>query len=57
MWAGRDGMDFAAVVTAVPGDYDGDFMIEEDEPSVGSRLESHRIPFDWARQNLPEART
>jgi inosose dehydratase len=50
-------MDFAAVVAAVPGDYDGDFMIEEDEPSVESKLESHRIPFDWARQNLPEART
>ena len=30
-------------------------MIEMDEPSVESKLESHRISFEWARRNLPEA--
>ena len=29
-------------------------MIEVDEPSMESRLESHRISFEWARRNLPE---
>jgi inosose dehydratase len=55
LWAepGRGVVDFAAVVAAVPDDYDGDFMIEVDQPSVESKLESHRISFAWARQNLP----
>ena len=55
LWAepGRGVVDFAAVVAALPADYDGDFMIEVDEPSVESKLESHRISFDWARRNLP----
>ena len=59
LWAepGLGVVDFAAVVAAVPADYDGDFMIEVDEPSVDSNLESHRISFEWARQNLPETRT
>jgi inosose dehydratase len=59
LWAepGRGVVDFAAVVAAVPADYDGDFMIEVDEPSVDSNLESHRISFEWARRNLPGART
>ena len=46
-------VDFDAVVAALPDDYDGDYMIEVDEPSIDSRLESHRISFDWARRNLP----
>jgi inosose dehydratase len=55
LWAepGRGVVDFAAVVAAIPQDYDGDFMIEVDEPSVDSNLESHRLSFEWARQNLP----
>jgi inosose dehydratase len=55
LWAepGLGVVDFAAVVAAVPADYDGDFMIEVDEPSVESRLESHRISFEWARRSLP----
>jgi inosose dehydratase len=55
LWAepGLGVVDFAAVVAAIPDDYDGDFMIEVDEPSVESRLESHRISFEWARRNLP----
>jgi inosose dehydratase len=59
LWAepGLGVVDFAAVVAAVPADYDGDFMIEVDEPSVDSNLESHRISFEWARQNLPETST
>jgi inosose dehydratase len=40
------------VVAAIPADYDGDFMIEVDEPSVESKRESHRISFDWARRRL-----
>ena len=57
LWAepGSGVVDFAAVVAAIPADYDGDFMIEVDQPSVDSNLESHRISFAWARQNLPEA--
>jgi inosose dehydratase len=55
LWAepGRGVVDFGAVVAAIPPDYDGDFMIEVDEPSVESKRESHRISFEWARQNLP----
>jgi inosose dehydratase len=56
LWAepGRGVVDFAAVVAAIPEGYDGDFMIEVDEPSVESKRESHRMSFEWARQNLPE---
>jgi inosose dehydratase len=46
-------VDFDAVLTALPGGYDGDFMIEIDEPSVDSRFESHKIAYEWARHNLP----
>jgi inosose dehydratase len=55
LWAepGRGVVDFAAVVAAIPKVYDGDFMIEVDEPSVESKLESHRISFAWAQRNLP----
>ena len=54
LWAepGRGVVDFDAVVAAMPTDYDGDYMIEIDEPSVESRFESHRMSFDWARQAL-----
>lgn len=57
LWAepGLGVVDFDAVVTAIPVDYDGDFMIEVDEPSMASRLESHRISFEWARRSLPGA--
>ena len=40
------------MLAALPEDYDGDFMIEIDEPSVDSRFESHKIAYEWARQNL-----
>ena len=55
LWAepSRGVIDFAAVVDAVPAGYDGDFMIEIDEPSVASKAESHRIAFEWARRELP----
>lgn len=46
-------VDFDAVLAALPDDYDGDFMIEVDEPSGDSRFESHRISHDWAVRNLP----
>jgi inosose dehydratase len=54
LWAepGSGVVDFGAVVAAIPPDYDGDFMIEVDEPSVDSKRESHRISFEWARSNL-----
>ena len=45
-------VDMAAVLAAIPADYDGDFMIEVDEPSVASKLESHRISFEWARRSI-----
>ena len=46
-------VDFEAVLAALQDDYDGDFMIEIDEPSVDSRFESHRIAYEWARHKLP----
>jgi inosose dehydratase len=59
LWAepGLGVVDFGAVVAAIPAGYDGDFMIEVDEPSVESNVESHRISFEWARRNLPESIT
>lgn len=58
LWAepGRGILDFAAIVAAIPDDYDGDFMIEVDEPSVDSVYESHRISYEWAKSALPLAR-
>lgn len=58
LWAepGLGVVDFDAVLDAIPADYDGDFMIEVDEPSVESRFESHRISFEWARRRLPAGR-
>ena len=54
MWAepGLGVVDFDAVIAAMPDDYDGDYMIEVDEPSVESRYESHRMSFEWARSAL-----
>ena len=49
-------VDFDAVLAALPADYDGDYMIEVDEPSVASRYESHQASFEWARQALVVAR-
>jgi len=58
LWAepGLGVVEFAAVLDAIPDDYDGDFMIEVDEPSMDSRFESHRISFEWAVRNLPAGR-
>jgi inosose dehydratase len=58
LWAepGLGVVDFDAVLAAVPEDYDGDYMIEVDEPSVDSRFESHRISFEWASRSLPAGR-
>jgi inosose dehydratase len=54
LWAepGLGVVDFDAVLAAIPDDYDGDFMIEVDHPSVHSRFESHRISFEWAMKHL-----
>jgi inosose dehydratase len=54
LWAepGLGVIDFDAVLAAIPDDYDGDFMIEIDRPSVESRYESHRISFEWATTAL-----
>ncbi|XVV10518.1 sugar phosphate isomerase/epimerase family protein [Actinoplanes sp. CA-131856] len=54
LWAepGLGVVDFDAVLAAIPASYDGDFMIEVDEPSVDSKLESHRMSFAWARKAL-----
>jgi inosose dehydratase len=57
LWAepGLGEVDFDAVVAALPEDYDGDYMIEVDEPSVDSRRLSHQLSFDWASEALPIA--
>ena len=54
LWAepGHGVVDFDAVIAAMPEKYDGDYMIEIDEPSVDSRHESHRLSFEWARHAL-----
>src|SRR6476661_2637935 len=54
LWAepGLGVVDFKAVVAAMPADYDGDFMIEVDEPSVDSRYDSHQLSYDWASDAL-----
>ena len=45
-------VNFDAVLGPIQDDYDGDFMIEVDHPSVDSRFESHRISFEWAKNHL-----
>ncbi|XVU23313.1 sugar phosphate isomerase/epimerase family protein [Actinoplanes sp. CA-054009] len=54
LWAepGLGVVDFDAVLAAIPASYDGDFMIEVDEPSIDSKRESHRMSFEWARKAL-----
>jgi inosose dehydratase len=58
LWAepGFGVLDFDEIVAAMPADYDGDYMIEVDRPSVDSLYESHRISYDWAKSALPFAR-
>jgi inosose dehydratase len=55
LWAepGRGVVDFDAVVAAMPENYDGDYMLEVDEPSVDSRRDSYEFLFEWARRALP----
>ncbi|MFF5296512.1 sugar phosphate isomerase/epimerase family protein [Paractinoplanes globisporus] len=54
LWAepGLGMVDFDAVLAAIPLGYDGDFMIEVDEPSVVSKRESHAMSFAWANSAL-----
>jgi len=54
LWAepGRGVVDFDGVVAAMPTEYDGDYMIEIDEPSIDSRYESHKISYQWAQKAL-----
>lgn len=46
-------VDLAGVLAAMPADYDGDYMIEVDEPSIDDRFESSRRSFEWAARSLP----
>ncbi len=54
LWAepGLGVVDFNAVIAAMPEDYDGDYMIEVDVPSVDSRHDSHKMSFEWANKAL-----
>jgi inosose dehydratase len=54
LWAepGLGVVDFRAVVAAMPADYDGDYMIEVDEPSMDSRYDSHQLSYAWASDAL-----
>ncbi|MCZ2402448.1 TIM barrel protein [Paenarthrobacter sp. Z7-10] len=59
LWAepGLGVLDFDAVLAAMPATYDGDYMIEVDQPSVDSLYESHKMSFVWAQSALdPERR-
>lgn len=55
LWAepGHGVVDLEGVIAAIPDDYDGDFMIEVDVPSVDTPFLSHQISFAWATQHLP----
>jgi inosose dehydratase len=57
LWAepGRGVVDFDAVVAAMPREFNGDYMIEVDVPSVATAFESHKLSFEWAKQALPAA--
>jgi inosose dehydratase len=46
------GWRVAVMLRAIPKGYDGDFMIEINEPSVDCRFESHQIAYQWAQLNL-----
>jgi inosose dehydratase len=54
LWAepGLGVIDFDAVLAALPTDYDGDFMIEVDEPSTPTKVESHQISYVWAQRTF-----
>lgn len=58
VWAepGLGVIDFEEVIAAMPEDYDGDYMIEVDRPSVASVFESHRMSYDWATRALAFAK-
>jgi inosose dehydratase len=45
-------VDFPAILAAMPPEYDGDYMIEVDEPSVDDRFESTKRSYDWAASAL-----
>lgn len=45
-------VDFPAILAAMPADYDGDYMIEVDEPSVDDRFESTKRSYEWAASAL-----
>lgn len=55
LWAepGFGVIDFEAVLASMPADYDGDFMIEVDVPSIEDRFESARRCYEWAVRSLP----
>lgn len=57
LWAepGRGVVDLDAILDAMPVDYDGDFMIEVDVPSIDSVYDSLVESFEWAKNAL-EAR-
>jgi inosose dehydratase len=54
LWAepGLGVVDLDAVLAALPPDYDGDVMVEIDEPSMESKKESYRIAFEWAQKAI-----
>lgn len=54
LWAepGDGVIDFAALLTAMPAGYDGDVMIEVDEPSTPTVRASMERSFAWAAEHL-----
>lgn len=55
LWAepGHGVVDFDRIIAAMPVGYDGDWMIEVDEPSIDDLFESTRRCRDWAVRSLP----
>ncbi|MDQ0277006.1 inosose dehydratase [Arthrobacter silviterrae] len=54
MWAepGLGVLDLPGILATMPANYDGDYMVEVDRPSMKSLYDSHKISFDWAASGL-----
>jgi inosose dehydratase len=55
LWAepGDGIIDFGAVLAAMPANYDGDYMMEVDEPTTDDRYLSLKKCHSWAVKTLP----
>jgi inosose dehydratase len=52
---GNGVVDLDAVLAALPQTFDGDLMVEIEQPSVYSVYDAHRAAFEWASRTLATA--